>query len=127
MQVLNKTASYVEWAPPPALADRVVCLWRDPVRPYRPPVLPDACIDIVWDGRELGVAGPDTHGVTESDATFEGVRFRPGAAPGMLGVSADELLDRRVALSDRTDSNRQRAWLSNLALYVTPHVKQMFA
>jgi AraC-like DNA-binding protein len=73
----------------------------DSARPARPPVLPDACIDLVWDGADLLVAGPDTAAVPIGDeGTFTGIRFRPGSAPGFLGVSASELLDRRVPLSD---------------------------
>jgi AraC-like DNA-binding protein len=64
-------------------------------------VLPDACIDLVWDGKLLLVAGPDTHATTIDDASsFVGVRFRPAAAPGLLGVSSDALLDARVDLAE---------------------------
>jgi AraC-like DNA-binding protein len=101
-EVLQETDSlYREWAPRVALADRLVCAWRDPARPRPQPVLPDACIDLVWDGHTLCVAGPDTHAqpIAPGD-TFVGVRFRPGAAPGFLSVPATELLDARVELSD---------------------------
>ncbi len=66
-------------------------------------VLPDACIDIIWDGSSLFVAGPDTGPVPvpwRPGAIFAGLRFRPGRAPGFLGVPASELLDQRVALAD---------------------------
>lgn len=63
--------------------------------------MPDACIDLVWDGRTLQVAGPDTRGVPiDSNAEYVGIRFRPGAAPGFLRVSSDALLDTRVDLAD---------------------------
>ena len=93
---------YIEWAPVAALADRVACVWVDPAREHRAPVLPDACIDLVWDGRALHVAGPDTRAVplVDSSTTFVGVRFRPGAAPGFLGLPASELVDARVELRD---------------------------
>jgi AraC-like DNA-binding protein len=84
-----------------ALADLVVCTWIDLFAAERPAVLPDACIDLVWDGAELRVAGPDTRPfMVPSQATFVGLRFRPGAAPGLLGVPASELLDRNIALRD---------------------------
>ena len=35
-----------------------------------------------------------------SQATFVGIRFRPGAAPGFLGVAASELVDRSVRLGE---------------------------
>jgi len=64
-------------------------------------VLPDACIDLVWDGRLLFVAGPDTHAVPVEDGTsYVGVRFRPAAAPGLLGISSDALVDTRVDLAE---------------------------
>jgi len=66
-------------------------------------VLPDACLDIIWDGRRLLVAGPDTGPVPVEPwpgAAYAGVRFRPGKAPGFLGVPASDLLDGRVELSE---------------------------
>ena len=106
-RVLQKTATnrgtavYRETAPHPALADRVVCTWVDPARPRPQPVLPDACIDLVWDGATLEVAGPDTHPVPiDGDRTYVGVRFRPGAARAFLGIGSDEVVDARVSLSD---------------------------
>jgi AraC-like DNA-binding protein len=99
---LRATTMYTEWPIlHPALADRVVCTWVNPATQARRPVLPDACMDIVWDGARLIVAGPDT-GPAESapDVTFVGLRFQPGAAPGFLRSSADELRDRRVPLGE---------------------------
>lgn len=62
---------------------------------------PDACIDLVWDGAELRVAGPDTRPyAVDSQTTFAGLRFRPGAAPGLLGLPASDLLDQNLALRD---------------------------
>jgi AraC-like DNA-binding protein len=67
-------------------------------------VLPDGCIDIVWrDGFGLVCAGPDTGPVTVQrlpGSTIVGVRFRPGAAPAVLGVPADALRDLRTPLAD---------------------------
>jgi AraC-like DNA-binding protein len=92
--------AYTEWPVHPALADSVVCAWVNPIDQPSQLVLPDACMDIFWDGANLLVAGPDT-GPTEivPDTTFVGIRFRPGAAPGFLGVSADALRDSRVSLA----------------------------
>jgi AraC-like DNA-binding protein len=64
-------------------------------------VLPDGCLDLMWLGGELVVAGPDTGPVPSSLAVgteIAAVRFRPGAAPAVLGVPASELRDRRVPL-----------------------------
>jgi len=58
--ILHHMAAYSERPARDALADLVVCTWIDPAAEERHPVLPDACIDLVWDGAELRVAGPDT-------------------------------------------------------------------
>lgn len=114
--VLNETATpYREWAPHPALADRIVCTWHDPARPRPQPVMPDACIDLVWDGRTLQVAGPDTRSVTvDCGLTYVGIRFRPGAAPGFLRVPSDALLDTRVNLADIWGQRASDALISRL-------------
>ncbi|MBV9354814.1 MAG: AraC family transcriptional regulator, partial [Chloroflexi bacterium] len=93
--------AYSEFPIPGILADRIVCAWIDRPRPVRQPVMPDACIDLVWDAHTLHVAGPDTRSWPVAEhRTYAGIRFRPGAAPGFLRVPADALLDRRVPLSD---------------------------
>src|SRR5262249_39239469 len=106
--------SYAEWAPAASLADRVACTWTSSVPADGPPresvVLPDACMDLIWDGRRLFVAGPDVSSVAvvqPPGSTLVGVRFRPGAAPGFLDLPASEFLDGHVALADlrRTDTH----------------------
>ena len=92
---------YAEFPPLPSLAADLVCTWVDMPRLVRQPVMPDACIDLVWDGTSVWVAGPDTRAwPVTGHQTFVGIRFRPGAAPRFLGVAASELLDRQVPLSD---------------------------
>ncbi|MEV5911429.1 helix-turn-helix domain-containing protein [Streptomyces chartreusis] len=65
-------------------------------------VLPDGCMDLLWNDGRLLVAGPDTRAyVTDGQSSsWAGVRFFPGTAPGLLGVPAHELRDRRVELVD---------------------------
>jgi hypothetical protein len=82
-------------------------------------VVPDGCIDILveFDARAVAVGGPAVPGfgdrttivgtmskpliVTVAHPTcFIGVRFKPGRATGFLGVSAGELTDRSIALSE---------------------------
>lgn len=82
------------------LRSRVVCAWANGPNLRARTILPDACIDIVWDGARLSVAGPATAPFTIRDqASYVGVRFRPGVAPGFLGISAAELTDAFVPLS----------------------------
>jgi len=99
--------SYAECPPAAALADRVVCTWTSSVAADAPPresvVLPDACMDLIWDGRALFVAGPDSGPVAvvqEPGSSLVAIRFRPGAAPGFLGVPASEFRDGNVALAE---------------------------
>jgi len=100
---LTVPARYRERPPHPALAQVLTCTWsgaaRDGMR-----ILPDGCIDIVWIGDSaLTVAGPDTKPVVAEmpDGTLTvGVRFRPGRAPGFLGVGAAELTDRSATLEE---------------------------
>ena len=101
------SSSYRELPPPPALAPYVSCLWVQTIGAgdgaYDQPVLPDGCADIVSTNGGLTVVGPATTAVTESFApgsVIVGVRFRAGAAPPLLGVIANELLDQEVGLAD---------------------------
>ncbi|MEV5603713.1 helix-turn-helix domain-containing protein [Streptomyces sp. NPDC052299] len=65
------------------------------------PVLPDGCMDLLWSGARLLVAGPDTHTApaTGTGGGWAGIRFAPGTAPALLGVPAHELRDLRVPLA----------------------------
>jgi AraC-like DNA-binding protein len=83
----------------------VACLWiHDAGRSaHTQRVLPDACVDVVWNGRRLVVAGPATGPVlatVPAGAAAVGVRFRVGAAGAALGLPAAELLDATVPLED---------------------------
>ncbi|MGE3288787.1 MAG: helix-turn-helix domain-containing protein [Pseudonocardia sp.] len=65
-------------------------------------VLPDGCMDLVWTGTQLLVAGPDTAtrpAVRSAGSPAAGLRFAPGVLPALLGVPAAELRDRRVPLA----------------------------
>ncbi|QIQ02007.1 DUF6597 domain-containing transcriptional factor [Streptomyces liangshanensis] len=82
--------------------------------PY--PVLPDGCMDLLWLGGRLLVAGPDTraHHPTVPGPGCAGVRFAPGTAPALLGVPAHELRDRRVELADLWPSAEVRRLTARL-------------
>lgn len=57
-------------------------------------VLPDGCVDLVWHGDRLVVAGPDRVArmatVRPGDASC-GIRFRPGSARAMFGLPGEAL------------------------------------
>lgn len=65
-------------------------------------MLPDGCMDLLWNEGRLLVAGPDTRAYVPDGPTaaWAGLRLYPGTAPALLGVPAHELRDRRVELSD---------------------------
>jgi AraC-like DNA-binding protein len=66
-------------------------------------VLPDGCMDLVWTGQELLVAGPDTRPHPthrEPGVLSAGLRFAPGRLPALLGLPAAEVRDRRTPLVD---------------------------
>jgi AraC-like DNA-binding protein len=97
---------YAELPPRPELRRHVACVWFERThadgKPVRTRVLPDGYVDLVF-GRSLWVRGPDTHAHAVSyggDRSFVGIRFRPGAAPAVLGVPATELVDGRLFLRD---------------------------
>jgi AraC-like DNA-binding protein len=97
--------TYAEQAPPPVLAPWVRCLWRLTVQGEGGPdrVVPDGFMDLVASGPELHLAGPDTGPWPvwrRPGAVAVGVRFHPGAAPGLVGPPASELRDTRVAPGD---------------------------
>lgn len=98
---------YREMPPRAGLAGDLVCSWVGVVGPEGPPaedrVLPDGCVDFVWDGTRLFIAGPDEEAVKLDrlpGSAMVGVRLRPGRAPGLLGVAAVEIKGSRVELSE---------------------------
>jgi AraC-like DNA-binding protein len=100
---------YREFPPHPALAAHVACLWTSHAAPSGAPlrhrVLPDNCIDILWQDRApLGfVAGmmSRTHRieVTQPVRTVA-VRFLPGAARAFFDVPLHVLQDGHPGLSE---------------------------
>jgi AraC-like DNA-binding protein len=100
---------YREFAPHPALAGHVACLWMSHAAPAGAPlrhrVLPDNCIDILWQDRApLGfVAGmmsrPHRIELLEPVLTVA-VRFLPGATRAFFPLPLHALQDGHPALSD---------------------------
>ncbi|HZB51744.1 MAG TPA: DUF6597 domain-containing transcriptional factor, partial [Mycobacteriales bacterium] len=94
--------TYAERPPAPDLRGHLRCSWTAVTgEPHA--VLPDGCLDLMWLGGSLVIAGPDTGPVPSSLAggtEIAAVRFRPGAAPAVLGVPAAELRDQRVPLAE---------------------------
>jgi AraC-like DNA-binding protein len=107
-QPREAASAYREDASPAALRDSLVCLWSHESAPggreVVQPVLPDACVDILWlNDAEPVVAGPATRALAARVAPgtrVVGARFRPGWCAGVLGVDASELRDLHVPLRD---------------------------
>ncbi len=59
-------------------------------------ILPDGCMDLIWAGDRLFVAGPDTaarmHDV-RADVDYVGLRMSAGVGPALLGLPAQALTD----------------------------------
>src|SRR3954466_13189947 len=64
-------------------------------------ILPDGCLDVIWQDGRVFVAGPDTTaqlGVPPPGSRHFALRFGSGTGPGVLGLPASELVDRQVPL-----------------------------
>ena len=72
---------YREWAPHASLRGHVRCLWINDLsgsRSERLQVVPDGCVDIVWTGETLCIAGPDTRPMFPNDfVVFPGLPAFP--------------------------------------------------
>jgi AraC-like DNA-binding protein len=87
-----------------------VVLWASGGGPTT--VLPDGCLDLVWDGAGLRIAGPDTAARHLAAAgPHVGLRFSHGLGPGAVGVPADAVRDATVDL-DAVWSSRAARVLS---------------
>ena len=88
---------YREW--PSSIAGAVA--WTAESDGFAGRVLPDGCMDLLWIGGHLVVAGPDRSSFMTSyppGAQYAGLRFAPGLAPAVLGVPAHAVRDARVPL-----------------------------
>ncbi|NIK00528.1 helix-turn-helix domain-containing protein [Xanthomonas cannabis] len=94
---------YTQLPPPPELRTQLRCSWRHRQGAANAPVrvLPDGCVDLIWDGAALFVAGPDhiaTMACVAAGTVLTGVRLTAGAAAGVLGIPLHHIADQRVAL-----------------------------
>jgi AraC-like DNA-binding protein len=107
------TCPYRGLAPLPELREHLLSVWTvGPDSSGTETVLPDGSIDIVWpEGEAPIIAGPDTGPVPSTRpprSTVVGASFRPGAAPAMLGIPADQLRDLRVPLAEAWGHEAER-------------------
>src|SRR5690349_20156189 len=96
--------SYREHPPPPELAAWLECTWerRGEGTPVR--VLPDGCIDVIWgENGETQLVGANTTAFLTDVSPGRrviGARFRPGGAPALLGIVAEEFRDVRASVQE---------------------------
>jgi AraC-like DNA-binding protein len=86
-------------------------------------VLPDGCMDLLWNGESISIAGPDTHAqvfAVDQQSEMTGLRFAPGFAPRLLGIPADELTNQRVALDAVWSAGEVHRIADGLAASRTP-------
>lgn len=94
------------------------CSWELTATEERRRVVPDGCVDLIWKGEELVIAGPDTGPRMVSmpaGAGVHGARLQPGSAAAVLGIPASELRDVVVDASDVLGPEVVEALLESLA------------
>ena len=84
---------------------RGVVLWERTVVPgaARARILPDGCLDLIWDGSGLVVAGPDAAARwhdSPAGSSYTALRFHLGTGPAALGVPAFEVAGQSPPLED---------------------------
>ena len=95
---------YAEHRPDPRLRAQVACYWTvETDGPATHLVLPDGCMDLLFDEGRAALVGTMTEGATIAHAgasrTF-GVRFRPGEAFAFSRIAASEVRDASVGLRE---------------------------
>ncbi len=103
----------------------VACTWEQDTTTQREQhIVPDACVDLIWAGRRLTVAGPDTRPRVETLEPFSrlvGARLRPGVAGAILGLPASELCDVSPDAAEVLGRDVAAALLQELAGGSDPH------
>jgi AraC-like DNA-binding protein len=107
---------YREYPPHPLLAAHVACVWaaRAPAAAHTHRVLPDNCVDILWqDGGQQGFAvGMMSSSILVASARpvlTLAVRFKPGMAGVFLAAPLQALTDQRADIDllwGRSDADR---------------------
>jgi AraC-like DNA-binding protein len=81
----------------PVASPLVACTWEQATTTgHAQRIVPDACVDLIWTGERLSIAGPDTASrvvALAPGSRLVGVRLRPGTAGAVLGFPASELCD----------------------------------
>lgn len=109
---------------PPSYAERRVAplavLWRRTVgnAAERARILPDGCLDLIWTGDGLVVAGPDAEARwhdSPAGAQYVGLRLFGGLGAAAVGGSAAELLGRSVPVGAVLPAREARTLIDHAA------------
>jgi AraC-like DNA-binding protein len=115
--------TYVERLVPSPVA---CCTWEQiTVTGQEQRVVPDACVDVIWGEGRLRIAGADTRPrlvMLAPGSRMVGVRLRPGAAGGVLGLPASELRDASPDAAEVLGRDVAAALLESLARGADPHL-----
>jgi len=101
------------------------CTWEQRIDArHEQRVVPDACVDLIWSGHRLTIAGPDTRARLVSldpGTRIVGVRLRPGVAGAVLGLPATELCDEAPDAHEVLGHDAAEALLAELHAGGDPH------
>lgn len=113
-------------APSPAMRSVLDCRWMASSE-GRHLLVPDGSMDLVWiEGGGSWLCGPDTTSWTfelPASTTCVGIRFRPGAAAGVLRLDATDVVDQRVPLDALIGSRAARIVDERVAGAVGPSAR----
>jgi AraC-like DNA-binding protein len=103
----------------------ISCTWEQLIdAPHEQRIVPDACVDLIWSGHRLSVAGPDTRArvaALDPGTHIVGVRLRPGVAGAVLGLPATELCDQAPDARDVLGHDDAEVLLAELHAADDPH------
>jgi methylphosphotriester-DNA--protein-cysteine methyltransferase len=103
----------------------VSCTWEQAAKTAQQQlVVPDGCVDLIWSGARLSIAGPDTRPRVVKLAPgsrLVGVRLRPGAAGAILRLPACELRDLTPDATEVLGYDAVAALLEALQRGADPH------
>jgi AraC-like DNA-binding protein len=120
--MVRRVSSYSERVLSSALAS---CTWEQVTTvSAEQRVVPDACVDVIWSGERLTIAGPDTRArlvALAAGARLVGVRLRPGVAGAVLGLPASELRDAAPDAVDVLGRDSVDTLLDSLCAGEDPH------
>jgi AraC-like DNA-binding protein len=103
----------------------ISCTWEQRTDgPSEQLVVPDACVDLIWSGERLTIAGPDTRArlvELAPGARLVGARLRPGVAGAVLGLPVTELRDQAPSAADVLGRDQAERLLDLLHAGGDPH------